>query len=350
MITKYILLFLIASAGGYGFSLLHLPLPWTLGPMIMVVVLKNFFHKPVAWPSSARNGAMILLGYVMGSSFTPETGQHVLLQLPLITVMTLLTVGLCLLSGYISHFYTNVDLATSLMGSMPGGLSQMAMICEEVDAADAGTVILMQTIRMVTVVFVVPFLVLHGLASQVSAIARPDAAFNPADLPVLLLFAGTILATLYVYKKTGLPSASLLAPILATAFLTLSGVHAPQLPYPVIAAAQVCVGIRMGMPIRLDTLMKNKRVLTQSFFSIIIIILLLLAVNYGLSVFAGLDLVSAVISTAPGGITEMGLTAMMVHADLSTVIAFQLFRLMFVLIIAIPALRWWLGRARESAA
>jgi len=46
---------------------------------------------------------------------------------------------------------------------------------------------------------------------------------------------------------------------------------------------------------------------------------------------APITFLTAFISTALGGMTEMGLTAMMVHADLSTVIAFQLFRLLFVL-------------------
>jgi hypothetical protein len=44
----------------------------------------------------------------------------------------------------------------------------------------------------------------------------------------------------------------------------------------------------------------------------------------------------------------MGLTAMMVHADLSLVIAFQLFRLLFVLLIAVPLIRWWLCRTKKS--
>lgn len=347
MIYRYLLLFLAACAGGYFFSLLHLPLPWTLGPMVTVVIIKNGFGRAVAWPPAIRNIAMVVLGYVMGGSFTPETGQHVLLQLPVITVMTMLTVGLCLLGGYISHRFTDADLVTSLMGSMPGGLSQMAMICEDIKTADAGTVIMMQTIRMITVVFVVPFLVLHGLANQVSNSVKAATAFDAGDLPALLLFAGVIFIVLYVYKKMKLPSAALLAPILGTAGLTLSGVHAPPLPAAVIAIAQICVGIRMGMPIRMDTLMNNKRVLFYSFLSILMVIALLLVFDYLLAGLTGIDVVSAVISTAPGGITEMGLTAMMVHADLSTVIAFQLFRLMFVLIIAIPALRWWVGRSRN---
>jgi len=347
MIYQYVLLFLAACAGGYVFSLIHLPLPWTLGPMVTVVIIKNGFGRSVAWPPAIRNVAMVVLGYVMGGSFTPETGRHVLLQLPTITVMTLLTIGLCLLGGYISHRFTEADLATSLMGSMPGGLSQMAMICEDIKTTDAGTVIMMQTIRMITVVFVVPFLVLHGLANQVSNPVKAAAQLDVGDLPALLLFAGVIFVVLYVYKKMKLPSAALLAPILGTAGLTLSGVHAPPLPAAAIAIAQICVGIRMGIPIRMDTLTNNKRVLFYSFLSILMVIALLLVFDYLLAGLTGIDVVSAVISTAPGGITEMGLTAMMVHADLSTVIAFQLFRLMFVLILAIPALRWWVGRSRR---
>jgi uncharacterized membrane protein AbrB (regulator of aidB expression) len=40
----------------------------------------------------------------------------------------------------------------------------------------------------------------------------------------------------------------------------------------------------------------------------------------------------------------MGLTAMTVHADVSLVVAYQLFRLLSMLLIGIPLLRWWLGK------
>jgi uncharacterized membrane protein AbrB (regulator of aidB expression) len=58
---------------------------------------------------------------------------------------------------------------------------------------------------------------------------------------------------------------------------------------------------------------------------------------------------TAFIGTAPGGMAEMGITAMMVNADLSTVVAFQLSRLLFVLVIVFPLMSWLFRRKRNKS-
>jgi membrane AbrB-like protein len=152
----------------------------------------------------------------------------------------------------------------------------------------------------------------------------------------------------YLAKYIRVPTPYLIAPVIGTAALVLSGIEAPALPYVVIALAQVCVGIRMGMAVEVSSLANVRKLLTINFISVIVVILALLGIDYVLSRISSISLVTAFISTAPGGITEMGLTALMVHADLSTVIAFQLFRLMFVLLIAIPVIRWWLCHRNKT--
>lgn len=342
MIAQYGVIFSLAWLGGYLFSLLHLPLPWTLGPLVTTVILKVGFHWNIRWPMKFRNNAMLILGYVMGSPFTPETGRHILHQLPLMTILTLITIALCLASGYIIYRYTEIDLATSLLGSMPGGLTQMVFVCEEVEGTDPAAVVLMQTLRVVTVVFIVPFLVLHGLADKVEVVARETVWLRLDDIPVLALFGTAILATVFFAKRVKLSSPYLFAPILATAALVLGGIHPPTLPPFLVAIAQVSVGIRMGMSVSVESLTEQKRVFIFNLISLLIVIAAFLGIDKLIANYYPIDFVTAFISTAPGGMTEMGLTALMVHADLSTVVAFQIFRLMFVLMIAVPVLKWWL--------
>lgn len=347
MIKNYITTFLIAAAFGLCFQWAHMPLPWTLGPLSAVIFLKIGLNKPVRWPINIRNTAMLLLGYTMGSPFTPETGRHILLQLPAMLILTLITTALCLIGGYITGRFTGVSLATSLLGSMPGGLSQMAIVCEEIKEANPAAVTLMQTIRVVTVVFVVPFLVLHGLADVVDPINRTSAAFDTAEFPILLLFAAVICVTTFLAKRLKLPNPYLTIPIISTACLVLAGVHAPKLPPLAVAVAQICVGIRMGMSINPTSLANWKQVCFYNFLNIAAAIVLFLGVDWLYTRLFPIDLVTVFISTAPGGMTEMGLTAMMVHADLSTVVSFQLFRLLFILLVAIPTIRWWLHRRNQ---
>jgi uncharacterized protein len=348
VIKKYFIIFFLSSLGGWVFSLVHFPLPWTLGPLATVIVAKIVFKQQVYWPAKIRDSAMIVLGYVMGSPFTPQTGLHIVSQLPAMSMMTLLTIILCLLGGYITGKYLDLHLTTSLLGSMPGGLAQMAIVCEDVEGSDAAAVTLMQTVRILTTVFIVPFLVLHGLADHVDQISNVVKHAHAEEIPTLFIFATLIVGLVLFARYIRVPSPYLIAPVVGTAVLVLSGVTAPALPPIVIALAQVCVGIRMGMAVEFSSFANWKKLLIFNFISIFTVIMLFLGIDYVFAKISGNSFVTAFISTAPGGITEMGLTAMMVHADLSTVIAFQLFRLIFVLLVAVPVIRWWLCRTNNK--
>lgn len=342
MTVQYTKTFLAAWLGGYLFNLLGVPLGWTLGPLAAIIGVQSGLHWAVRWPARFRNIGLVVLGYAMGRPFTPETGYQIMQQLPLILALTLLTIAASLLNGYFIARFTKIGLATSLLGSMPGGLSQMAIVAEEIKGTDPAAVVLMQTVRMVTVVFVVPFLVFHGLADQVGAVTRQATEYHLADFPVLGLFLAAIMAAIVLGKRLKLNSLYMLAPILVTASLVSAGVPGPALPPFVTAIAQVFVGIRMGMNVNLASLNEQKPVFVLNLLSVLVVIGFLLGVDWLATCYYPIDLVTGFISTAPGGMTEMGLTALMVHADVSTVIAFQLFRLMFVLMIAVPVVKWWL--------
>lgn len=344
MVCRFILTFIVGGLGGYLFSLARIPIPWTLGPLAAVILIKVGSKKQVFWPAYMRNIAMLVLGYVMGSPFTIETGQRILLNLPLMLMMTLITVGVCLFFGYIGSRYTRVSLATSLFGSIPGGISQMSAICEEIKEADPATVTLLQTIRVLSVVFFVPFIALHGLTDRVDKITRASVKFEGGDIPTLLVFATTIVSLVYLFKIIGISGRYIIAPIIGTAGLVLAGISAPGLPPIIITVAQICVGIRMGMAVNVDSLTDWKNLFICGLLGMLGVVVSLLLISYPFALLAAVSLVTAFISLAPGGMAEMGLTAMMVQADLSTVVTFQLFRLLFVLLVVIPFIRFWLRK------
>ena len=64
----------LAVGGGLLFQVLHLPLPWMLGPLT-VIMFANLSQKSklaLAWPVGFRNAGLIVLGYMLGISFTRE--------------------------------------------------------------------------------------------------------------------------------------------------------------------------------------------------------------------------------------------------------------------------------------
>ncbi len=344
---NYVESLVIGSIGGWIFSLIHLPLPWTLGPLVSISVAKFGFKLQLSWPAQIRNIAMAVLGYSMGRTFTPETGQHILTLLPILLIVSILSVTISVLGGIIMRRYTRVNFATSLFGSLPAGLSQMATISESIEGANVAAITLMQTVRVLTVVFVVPFMAVNGLARNIEPVTATITGIGFREIPILTLYSGVIALFIYLAKYIKVPGRFIVSPIIGTAALVLFGMSAPALPQSVIKVAQLCVGIRMGMTIDISSVANWKAIVFSTLLSVIGTITILFGIDYILTQMVSVSLLTSFIGTAPGGMTEMGLTAMMVHADLPTVVAFQLFRLLFVLLIAIPVINWWLNRAQK---
>ncbi|MDL2280667.1 AbrB family transcriptional regulator [Selenomonadales bacterium OttesenSCG-928-I06] len=344
MIINYLKIFCVACLVGWLFSIANLPLPWMLGPLVTVVILEAYFKKKVYWKVKFRHIGMLFFGYVMGSPFNMETCKYILSHIDLIFVMTLITLGLSLLGGILVKKITNINLATSLIGSIPGGLSQMAVISEEVKEADASTVILMQTVRVLVTVSFIPFLVLYGLSNSFESVVKQTYPFVLNDLPQLLIFAVAIVIVLFFTRNINIPTRYLTIPIVVTALLVLSGFNAPKLPSLITIVAQVAIGINMGQSIDLITSKNWRKILCYNCLNVLGVICILLFIDYIYTKMNGLDLVTMFISTAPGGIAEMGITALMINADLAMVTSFQLFRMLFILFVGIPFLRWWLNK------
>ena len=57
---NYLLTLLVAIVGGIAMSLLHAPLPWTLGPITAVSLCSLLLRRRPRWPPAARNTALIV--------------------------------------------------------------------------------------------------------------------------------------------------------------------------------------------------------------------------------------------------------------------------------------------------
>src|SRR5699024_2646833 len=88
--------FIAALIGGAIFQLLHIPVPWLLGPLIVMAIGQNIFKWDVVWPNYLRDTGMILVGYTIGLSMTAAALQEMAGQLPSMFLMTLLLMLLSL--------------------------------------------------------------------------------------------------------------------------------------------------------------------------------------------------------------------------------------------------------------
>ncbi|MEN6414570.1 MAG: AbrB family transcriptional regulator [Veillonellales bacterium] len=338
---------LVAVAGGFAFCLLNTPIPWTLGPLVTVVLWMSLMKRPIYWPVLYRNTGLIVLGCMMGASFTMETCLSIGRQLPSMLFATIATILFTMVTGYITYRRTDISLASSLLGSTPGGLMQMVLLSEEIADTDATIVTFMQTIRLLSVVFIVPFLAIHGLAGGNSAAAP---AVGTAAVHSSLLFIPVTIISALVAARIHFPTPYLVGPVLGTAALVLSGMEPPDIPPLLITIAQIAVGTYMGSTIQPTSLANWKQLLFYALAGGISVVFFSLAIGWLLTSWHNIPLITSFLSTAPGGMAEMGITANFVHADISTITAYQLFRLLFILFLLPPFLKWYLAHREKIAA
>lgn len=340
----------VALAGACIFKLLHAPLPWMLGALFAVLLWSGKRQKRLKCPLFLYGSGMTVVGYTMGRTFTNETVREMITQLPAMLLVTLGTVVFSLFLGYLIHRKTDISLATGLIGSIPGGLSQVAALCAEIKDTDLAAVTFMQTARLLSVIFVVPFLAIHILSS--GSVDASNVAVTQSSIPSwhnsYIYMALLVAVSGYIAKKIHLPTPYLLGAVLMTAGLVLSGLTAPALPPVVISMAQVLIGAYTGARMDMEGLKRCKQLIPFTLVSVVSLLLLSLGIGWLLQSWHGISFISAFLSTAPGGMAEMSLTALQLRADITVLVAFQLFRLLFILLVVPPVLKWWLRRKKET--
>lgn len=337
----------VAVLSGFLFKYIHMPLPWMLGPLAGMIIWGSVFKGRPCWSPKFRNAGLIVVGYLIGRPFTPETAYQIIAQFPEMVLITMLTMLFSLALSYITHKQTGIHIASCVIGGVPGGLSQMVMLGEEIKTADVAVVTFMHTIRILIVVFSVPFLVLHVVDKKITSHAAavlqntPVSAITPG---ILLTFAVAVLIGTWLAVRFKLPTPYLMGPTLATSLLVLSGLPAPELPSIIVIAAQICIGTYMGTIIKFNRMQKQLNIIVPyALLNAVVLVMFCLASGWLLTRLIGVDLVTGFLSTSPGGVAEMSLTAMMVNADLSTIVVYQIFRIFFILLIMPFILRRWLN-------
>lgn len=343
-ILKILATFLIAAAGGLLFQLLHIPLPWMLGPLATTIIYHTASGGQARWPVRLRDLGLVVIGYSMGRTVTPETTGEILTNLPAMFGVTLLTMSFCVSVGYVAHRRTGISFSSGLLGFVPGGLAQMVLLTEEIEDADVTVVTFLQMIRVLAVVFCVPFIA-EGIGAMPAGTTSPTAVTGSPDwiaaIPAMLAAPlGAGLATLLK-----LPIPSLLGPIFATAAAVLFGGEAPRVPALVMNPALIFFGTYFGLIISLESIRRLGRVLPYAIGGSFAILAFTILVAFGLTFVTPATMLTGFLSTAPGGLSEVGVVALALHADVAFVMAYQLFRLFSILLLVPPILRWWFKKS-----
>ena len=320
----------LGSLGGGLFFLLALPLPWMLGALALTMIAA-IAGLPVAGPQRLRPAIVAIIGVLLGSRFTPDivdqAGQA-------LVTLAILLVYLAAVAAVVVPFYRIVgrqDWTTAYFAGMPGGLSEMIEL-GEARGANVPAIVLAHSLRIVVTIALMAFLFRVVLGHDVGAAqATAGPALGPFDAGVLVASAllGSVLGL-----GLRLPAPTFLGPLVLSAAAHMSGLTESAPPTLLVIVAQVVLGTILGcrflgiapaMLLIAGLLSLGATVLTLG---------LAVAAAMAMQAWAGVDLDQGLLALAPGGLTEMGLIALAIRADVAFVALHHVVRILVVIVFA----------------
>src|SRR5699024_10851891 len=331
---------------------MNIPLPWLIGSLVAVAAWSITTQREIYWPFTFRKIAMVLLGYLIGSSFTQDTliemGNHV----PSMIVITALTAAFSLMLGFIFSKLTGLELSSCMIGSIPGGLSQIMVLLDEIKGLNPTVIMFLQSMRVMVIVIVVPMVTVYVFGSESGAelSGMDTGSVTWAEMPwyTYLLYPLIMAAGARLFARLRIPTALLLGPMVLTIVMTFAGFPTPELPVAFINLAQIFIGVHIGLQMQPRDLPDWKRITAYTVATITVLVFFGLVLGYGLAMLYELPFTTALLSTAPGGMVEMGLTAVAVGCDVSVVTSYQLFRLLIIMFF-VPFFFKWLNKRRAGS-
>lgn len=333
--------YLIALPGGLLFSLLNIPIPWILGPVVFVVLAKYFTRLESDTRPVAKNIAFVLLGIQIGLTFSAETFQSIGPYLFPYTILTSAMIALSLLAGLYIAKYGNLDKTTALVGSSPGGLSAMIAVSDSLKG-NSGLVTIFHTLRLMSVLFIIPFYVTHGnFAGSTPVVAGLTGEFSGNSSYTIPLY---LVAAFIGWKgRDWIPASLVILPMLFIGFLQTSGVPFYPLPGMFFTLAQFLIGTYLGHTVSLSEIISAGKSCIAFFILAVSMIGVGIVMAFVLSSWTTMDIKTAVLALAPGGLVEMAITAEQTGSEPAIVSSLQTIRLLMIVLF----LPWLFKRLRS---
>jgi membrane AbrB-like protein len=333
-----------ALLGGGIFVLLHMPLPWLLGPIAATMIGSNLLKLKFYCPVFIRNTGLLLIGYSMGASFTGNVLTLIAAQLPWMLLMTVMTLLFCFFLAYVNSKIAKIDYLTILTGSMPGAFSQMINLGEEIEGINLTVVTFFHVIRLLMIVLIIPLMVFSPLFNTGNVLISGDLVFLQEWqwenlFPNALIFTVVTVLCALLGKKIRLPTPYLLGPVIGTAALCLIGVQSFSLPPLMINVSQFCVGCYIGLLLKPQQMTNMSKVVACAIINGLFLILFSWALSQILVLLHGIPAETSFLCLAPGGMDQMGIIAHEKGAILSLVTCYQFFRSFFILFFMPPLLK-----------
>lgn len=340
---------------------LRTPIPWMIGPMLATAACSL-----VGWPTRSagvlRNAGQWTIGTALGLYFTPQVGALVLslwwaIALGIVWALALgYGFGAWLHRRHAPQLLHGGDAdagagphsaqavrATSYFAGAIGGASEMTMLAERAGAR-TDLVAAAHSLRLLLVVILLPF----GMQwFQVHWGLHVNAALLPgprvAQWPGLLWLALATGAGSGVMRWLKRANPWFMGAMLVSMGLTLSGQQWSAIPTELSNAAQLVIGISLGVRFQKEFIHTAPQWMLSVLWGTLLMMLASAGLGWAMAEVTGLHPATLILGTAPGGIAEMAITAKVLQLGVPVVTAFQVCRLVAVLLLVSPIYDRWVA-------
>ena len=325
---------LVGLVGGFLASQIGWPLPWMVGSLLAIILVRCLTPWQLAEIPGGRKCGQWIVGIGIGLHFTPVVMEQVLAHFGLIFIGALLTSVSSVIGVWIMR-RSGEDRATAFFSSMPGGSGEMVNLGAR-NGAVLSRVAAGQSLRVLMVVLCVP-------AAFKYLLGEGAPALHPASVNLywlaLLFPAGALMA--WLWQRLRQPNPWLFGPLLVSASVSIYWNLHIGLPDGSSQAGQWLIGSGLGCHFNRAFFRRAPSFIGRTLTGTALTMLIASLCALGLSSLTQLDLRSMTLGMMPGGIAEMSLTAETLQLSVPLVTALQVMRLLFVLFLAEPLFRYW---------
>lgn len=343
ILIKIAITYLLAYAVGSVFKKLKIPMGEILGALLTTVLL-NLYTPYALFTSECKLLIQITLGASVGSGLSRSDVSHIR---EMIKPFILLISGLILLTltaASIIYLNTDFDIPTALLASAPGGMSDMAMIAQSYDAA-VNYVSSVHVIRALVVLvfssslyrgvynfaisdkapkFLSDLVIEKNLEKKHEKKEKTYSKYSSIKTFIIAAIGG------YIFNALDVPAGGMIGAIVVTVAMNLK-FEDSHLPKKAKQIARVGVGCYIGVLIKEEFIADLHTLIFPSIVVIIGITLFTVIMAIMMSKIFKIDLVTAMLMSMPGGITEISVIADDFGADQAKIMCVHSLRLICVI-------------------
>jgi membrane AbrB-like protein len=323
---------------------LQTPLPWMIGPLLATSLLSIGGAPTESW-GPLRSAGQWTIGAALGLYFTPQVVELI----GGLWWAIALGIGWALLLGWLFGAWLHrvhaprmqgvaapILRATSYFSGAIGAASEMTLLAER-ENARTDLVAASHSLRLLIVTLTIPFALQWSGLQTVDILQPTPRSVDGAGLALMAVLTG---AGALLMQRLGRANPWFMGALVVSAGLTMAGLSLSAVPQTLVNAAQLVIGISLGVRFRAGFLHAAPRWMASVALGTLVLMGGCAGFAALLAWTTGLPWLTLVLGTSPGGIAEMAITAKVLQLGVPVVTAFQVCRLMAVLMLVAPMYRW----------